>query len=87
MIKSGKFSGVCKLDIEKAQKAYDHVNWDLIYVMPRMGFWEKRMGWSCDCISSTSFAVLADYSPTGFFPASNFGRQWVNPLPTPFFFG
>ena len=51
--KSGKPSVVCKLDIEKA---YDHMNWDfLLYVMKRMGFREKWIGWICHCISSTSF--------------------------------
>ena len=42
-VKSGKPGVVCKLDIEKA---YDQVNWDfLLYVMRRMGFGEKWIGW------------------------------------------
>jgi len=37
--KSGKPRVICKLDIEKA---YDHINWDLlIHVMRRMGFGER----------------------------------------------
>ena len=40
--KSGKPGVICKIGIEKA---YDHVNWDLlIYVMRRMGLGEK---WIC----------------------------------------
>ena len=42
-IKARKAGGVCKLDLEKA---YDHVNWDfLLYVMKRMGFGERWIGW------------------------------------------
>ena len=42
-IKSSKPGVMCKLEIEKA---YDHVNWDLlIYVMRRMGFGERWIAW------------------------------------------
>jgi len=61
-VKSGKPDVVCKLDIEKT---YDHVNWDfLLYVMRRMGFGKKWIGWIRHCISSTSFVVLVNGSPT-----------------------
>lgn len=34
---------LCKLDIEKA---YDHVNWNQIYLRrDRMGFWERWRKW------------------------------------------
>jgi len=65
------------LDIEKA---YDHVNWDILfYVMKRMGFGERWIGWIRHCISSASYAVLVNGSPTEFFSASRGIRQG-NPL-------
>ena len=64
-----KESGVlCKLDLEKA---YDRINWDfLLSVMQRMGFGEKWIGWIRWCISTASFSILVNGSPTGFFRSS-----------------
>ena len=62
-------SGVlCKLDIEKA---YDHLNYNfLLFVMQRMGFGEKWTGWISWCISTTTFSVLINGTPSGFFNSS-----------------
>ena len=62
-------SGVlCKLDIEKA---YDHLNCNfLLFVMQRMGFGEKWTGWISWCISTTTFSVLINGTPSGFFNSS-----------------
>ena len=64
---------VCKLDIEKA---YDSVSWEFLYqVMGRMGFDSRWMIWIKWCISTTSFSVFINSSPTGFFPSSRGLRQ------------
>ena len=61
-----KLSGVvCKLDIEKA---YDHLDWDfLMKVMSKMGFGSKWTNWISRFISSTTFSVMVNDSPFGFF--------------------
>ena len=69
-----KESGVlCKLDLEKA---YDRINWDfLLSVMQKMGFGEKWAGWIKWCISTASFSILINGSPTGFFQSTRGLRQ------------
>jgi len=65
------------------KKAYDHVNWDLlIYVMRRMGFGERWIAWIHHCISSASFAVLVNGSPSQFFSVSRGFRQGDPYLPS-----
>ena len=62
---------LCKLDIEKA---YDHLNWDfLLQVMEKIGFGSKWLIW-IRCIS-TSFSVLMNGTPSGFFRSSRGLRQ------------
>ncbi|RVW95977.1 hypothetical protein CK203_027617 [Vitis vinifera] len=61
-LKGDEAGVLCKLDLEKA---YDHINWDfLLIVMQKMGFGEKWAGWIRWCISTASFLVLINGSPT-----------------------
>jgi len=79
-IKLGKPGVICKLDMEKA---YDHVNWDLlIYVMRTMGSGERWIAWIRYCISSASFTVLNNGSPSQILFASRGLRQGdpISPL-------
>ena len=43
---------VYKLDIGKG---FDHVNWELLYLLERMGFGEKWRGQICTCITTVQF--------------------------------
>lgn len=71
-----------KIDLEKA---YDHVEWDfVVYMLHIFGFGEKWRGWFRECISTTSFSILVNDSPTKLFKASRGIRQG-DPL-SPFMF-
>ena len=73
LLKGDEASVLCKLDLEKA---YDHINWDfLMSVMQKMGFGEKWASWIRWCISTASFSVLINGSPTGFFQSTRGLRQ------------
>ena len=54
-----------KMDIEKA---FDHVNWDfLMEVMSKMGFGHRWINWMKWCFSTTTFSIIINGSPSGFF--------------------
>ena len=73
ILKNNESGILCKLDIENA---YDNVDWTFILtVMQNMGFGEKWIRWIKWCISTTSFSVLVNGTPTGFFQSSRGLRQ------------
>ena len=72
-LKNNESAILCKLDIAKA---YDNVDWTFILtVMQKMGFGDKWIRWIKWCISTASFSVLVNGTPTGFFQSSKGLRQ------------
>jgi len=64
---------VFKVDFEKA---YDSVSWQfLFYMMRRMGFHERWIGWVKGCLSSASISILVNGSPTAEFKPQRSLRQ------------
>ena len=73
---------ICKLDIEKA---YDHLNLNfLLGVMEKRGFGGKWLNWIKWCISTVTFSVLVNGTPSGFFRSSR-GLRKGDPL-SPYLF-
>ena len=65
LLRRKKNDPICILDIEKG---YDHINWEFVLrVMWKMGFGSRWLNWINWCISTTSFLVLINGMPTGFF--------------------
>ena len=81
--KRSKVDGVLlKIDLEKA---YDHVDWNFVdYMLIRFRFGETWCRWMYECISTTSFSVLVNGSPSKLFKGSR-GIQQGYPL-SPFLF-
>ena len=70
---------LCKSDIERA---YDKIDWSFVLnVLQRMGFGEKWSRWIKWCISTTSFSILVNGSPVGFYGSSTGSRQGDPPSP------
>ena len=73
MVRRKEKGTLCKLDVEKA---YDKLDWKSLPMVRReMGFGNKWIGWIHWCISTTSFSLIINGSPTGFFKSSRGLRQ------------
>ena len=71
-----------KVDYEKA---YDSISWEfLFYMLGRLGFCEKWIGWIKSCLQSSSVTVLVNGSPTSEFYSKR-GLRQGDPL-APFLF-
>ena len=61
------------MDIEKV---YDHISWDFLFqILEKVGFDRKWICWIKWCISTATFSVLFNGSPTGFFRSFRGLRQ------------
>ena len=67
LLKRKECGVLCKLNIEKL---CDHVNWNFLLMLQKMGFGDKRISLIKWCISTTRFFVLVNGTPSGFFPNS-----------------
>nr|KYP47048.1 Transposon TX1 uncharacterized [Cajanus cajan] len=71
-----------KVDFEKA---YDSVSWEyLLYMLERLGFNPKWIGWIRECLNTARLSVLVNSSPTDEFPMGR-GLRQGDPL-APFLF-
>ena len=71
--RSGEEGVVFKIDFEKA---YDHVSWDFLdHVLEKKGFSPSWRKWMSGCLSSVSYAVLANGNTKGWVKASRGIRQ------------
>ena len=62
ILKNNRRAILCILDIEKA---FDHVNWSfLCSVLEKMDFGKNWIEWIRWCISTTSFSILVNSSPS-----------------------
>lgn len=58
---------IFKIEMENA---YDHVDWDSVdYMLRRFSLGEGGNAWIWECISSISFSVLVNNSPSRLFKA------------------
>ena len=57
-------------------KTYDHLNWDfLLLVLNKMDFGRKWINWIKLCISTASYSLLVNVTPTGLLYGSRGLRQ------------
>lgn len=64
---------IIKVDYEKT---YDSMRWDfLYYMMDRLGFSRKWIGWSKECMESSTISVLVNGTPTQEFKPTRGLRQ------------
>ena len=73
-VKSKKLTTfILKLDLEKA---YDKVSWSFLrLILLQVGLSFDVVKWIMSCVSSASFVVLINESPTTFFKSSHGIRQ------------
>ncbi|XP_026398230.1 uncharacterized protein LOC113294010 [Papaver somniferum] len=79
-LRSGNAGIVCKIDLEKD---FDRINWKYLdFVLKQMGFSRKLCNWLNFCYSTSSFSVLINGSPFGYFTSTRGVRQGcpVSPL-------
>nr|XP_010936494.1 uncharacterized protein LOC105056119 [Elaeis guineensis] len=56
---------VIKLDMEQT---YDRMSWSFLRrMLQELGFKERWIGWTIDCIEASSFTILVNGTPTEFF--------------------
>ena len=65
---------IVKVDYEKA---YDLVSWDFLYYMlSRLGFCARWVGWIKECLESSFISILVNGSPTKeFVPTRGLGKE------------
>lgn len=67
-IKKGK-SGWFALKLD-SEKAYDRIRWDFLYLaLQAFNFHHIWINWIMTCVTSSSFQILVNDSPTSSFPA------------------